>query len=480
MTIVVTDAEGREVGRVPFADAASGGPHADRNEIWRLSHFDALTGLANRGLFLERLRMATTGGLRPACAALAIFDVDKLRAINETRGHLAGDALLEHLARRLRGQMHPAETAARVGDDEFALILAENAGSAPVVERVAAVQQLLRQPVEVAGEVLVASVSAGLALFPEHAETDADLLKATEIALDRAKTVGGDDLLVFAPPMWADVHDRFATAAQIRTAVAEGRVFPHYQPKICLKTGRVVGFEALLRWRHPSGDVRLPGTLADVLNDPALSSLIGRHMVRRVIGDLARWRAAGVDFGHVAINASALDLARPGFAEEIIGALAEHDLPASALELEITEAASLERKDQRIEDALRTLSAHGIVLMLDDFGTGRGTLIHLTQFPVGGVKIDRSFVARMHADPNAEAIVSLIISLARSMGLALVAEGVEDARQAVWLLENGCLHAQGFLFSEAVPPEEVPPIAARTFRIRDAKNPSPRNAGTVR
>lgn len=441
--------------------------------FWNLANLDRLTGLANRSHFLTLLRDALDDGRRTGDrVALAICDVTRLSEINDACGHHVGDALLSTIAQRLRQNLGDGELAGRIGDDEFGILLSAGSDIDTSLAQLSVFQRHLSEEVDILGERLTPGSSIGVAVFPYHGQDPESLLRAAQIALDKAKFVGRDNLVVYSDQMSQMVEKRYASSVQIRRAVAEGRVFPFYQPKVDMITGRIVGYEALLRWQHPTAGIQPPGSLAEIFTDPHLSAIVGQHMLKRVLADMADWQNRGIDFGHVAVNASALDLVRPDFADEVSGLLADFGLAPELLEIEITEAASLEREDGEVERVLEDIASRGVRIVLDDFGTGHGTLVHLMRYPISGVKIDRSFIGNMHLDDAAEAVVHLVISLAASMNLSLVAEGVETVQQATWLRRNGCTIGQGFLFSRPVPQEFVPRFAATKFEIDDRTNHS--------
>ena len=241
-----------------------------------------------------------------------------------------------------------------------------------------------------------------------------------------------------------------------RNALAEARIIPYYQPKVSLISGEIVGFEALLRWRHPTRGIQLPLTIADAFDDVELATELGRQMQLKVFCNISDWIRRGMRFGRIALNASPVELLRGSYADDLLERLLEHAIPAALIEIEVTETAIIGRDSKVIIGELQKLRAEGVTISLDDFGTGYGTLIHVKELPINGLKIDRSFVQDTATDEQARVIVEAIIKLACSLGLSLVAEGVETPDQAEYVRSEGCDVVQGFLYSKAMPASRVP------------------------
>ena len=322
--------------------------------------------------------------------------------------------------------------------------------------------------------------SIGVTLIPHHSSAE-ESLKNVDMAVFVAKNAGRDRYAFYDPVQRERIERRLVVLQTVREALQERRVVPFYQPKIAADTGEVIGFEALMRWHDSTGEIRLPGAVAEAFEDETLAVGIGETMLAQVLGDMRRWSDEGLPFGHVAVNASAAEFARHGFAERILAQLAHHGLPAGCLELEVTETVFLGRGADYVGAVLRVLSANGIAIALDDFGTGYASLTHLKQFPVDCIKIDRSFVSGIESDPNAAAIVAAVIALGRSLGVRSVAEGVETAGQMHFLRERSCDLVQGFLLGRPMPGSSVrsfvrqwdPTVVDRTGRATDGPAASP-------
>ena len=283
-----------------------------------------------------------------------------------------------------------------------------------------------------------------------------DLMKNADIALYAAKAAGRGKLRIFQSDMRHEMQRRASMLGLARTALRQKRILPYYQPKIELLSGRIAGFEALLRWRHPRKGIQTPDTVAAAFEDLTLAAELSDRMVEGVIADLRRWRDEGVRFGHVAINAAAAEFRRGNFAEQLLERLHKASVPPRCLQVEVTETVFLGRGAEYVERALKTLSTEGIQIALDDFGTGFASLSHLKQFPVDIIKIDRSFVRDLQQDPEDAAIVNAVINLGRNLGIRIVAEGIETEAQEEFLVALGCDYGQGFLYGKPTAAKRVP------------------------
>nr|WP_294814650.1 EAL domain-containing protein [uncultured Sphingomonas sp.] len=422
---------------------------------WGATH-DPLTRLPNRRLFDMQLAQGlATAEAAGEGLALFVLDVDHFKHINDTMGHDAGDAVLRTLADRLRATVRPIDTIARLGGDEFALILPRvgtRAEAAMISERIL---ERLREPIPHAGAMLDCRASIGASIFPAHGTTASDLLKHADLALYSSKAGRRGKLLVFAPHMRAELQQRVSMTNIARAAVQDDRVLAFYQPKIDLRTGRIAGFEALMRWVDSTGTCHLPGSIAAAFDDHEVATALTQKMLTRIVSQMRDWSDRGLDFGHVALNASTADLQRPDFGDAILRFLHEADIAPARLQLEVTETVFLARGADRVERSLRMLNHAGIRIALDDFGTGYASLSHLKQFPVDIIKIDRSFVSDICKDVQHSVIAEAVILLGKNLGIEVVAEGIETEAQARWLLDVGCHLGQGFLFSPAVRAGEL-------------------------
>jgi diguanylate cyclase (GGDEF)-like protein/PAS domain S-box-containing protein len=431
---------------------------------WIANH-DSLTGLPNRLLFQERLDHMVHPDEGESHFALLLLDIDEFKRVNDTLGHDAGDALLCAFAERLKEAGRKDDLVARLGGDEFAVILNGVGSEEEVTTAVDAAMRALRRPWVHAGMVLDCDASIGASIFPKDGRSRAELMKHADIALYVAKAAGRGNLKLFHAKMRAEMQNRISMLALARDAIDKDWILPFYQPKVDLRTGEMAGFEALLRWRHPGKGVQSPDTIAAAFEDLTIASGISDRMIDKVIEDVRRWRAEGLDFRHVAINASAAEFRCGDCAERLLARLDAAGVPPPCLQLEVTETVFLGRGAECVERTLKTLSQAGITIALDDFGTGYASLSHLKQFPVDLIKIDRSFVRELGQSPDAAAIIRAVINLGHSLEIEIVAEGIETAAQEARLLAQGCDFGQGYLYSRAVPAAEVPAIlAARANR----------------
>jgi diguanylate cyclase (GGDEF)-like protein/PAS domain S-box-containing protein len=446
---------------------------AEERVLWSANH-DGLTGLANRALFQTRLdaaihKAAGTGG----SVGLLLLDVDHFKQINDSLGHDAGDTLLKMFAERLQSTVRTTDTVARFGGDEFAIVVPGLDGFDRLRETADAILARLREPFIHGGKILDCRASIGASSFPDQGQTSEALLKNADMALYAAKSAGRGIAAVFRPQMRTDAHRQSSMLQLARDAIGGNRLVSYYQPKVDLVTGAPVGFEALLRWRDSRGRVHLPATLKAAFDDLEVAAAISDRIIERTIGDMRRWLDRGVPFHHVAVNASAAEFRRNDFAERVLEQLHAAGIPTAQFQLEVTESVFLGRGAEYVHRALRLLNSAGVKIALDDFGTGYASLRHLKEFPVDVIKIDRSFVRDMDVDPGDEAIVRAVITLGRSLGIKVVAEGIESRAQADRLVELDCDFGQGFLFSRAVPPGQVPRLITRLAPASGAPTDSP-------
>lgn len=431
---------------------------AEERIQWAASH-DPLTALPNRTALQTALEQAVAWrNAAGGSVALLLVDADELKRVNDTLGHAAGDALLKTIADRISAIQPEGAVVGRLGGDEFAMILPGIEGRGALEDFGERLLFELREPFAFEGAMLACAVSVGASLFPDHGDQASDLLKAADLALYAAKAAGRGRMKIFAPEMRADMQRRTSMLAMAAEAVRGDLIEPFYQPKIDLRTGRAIGFEALLRWRHPRLGMQLPDTISAAFANPDLAVAITQKMLVAVTRDICRWRDMGLVTGSVALNAAAADFQRDDFAEKVLERLRQCGLPASCLEIEVTETVFLGRDTPYVERALKLFSAEGVRIALDDFGTGYASLSHLKQYPVDSLKIDRSFVSNVQQDREDVAIVDAVITLGRTLGIEVIAEGVETEMQADYLRARGCAVGQGFLFG-------IPRPAAETERI---------------
>ncbi|MEV5957971.1 bifunctional diguanylate cyclase/phosphodiesterase [Streptomyces sp. NPDC051987] len=413
---------------------------------------DPLTGLPNRQWLLERIWTALDDAERiGARSALMLIDLDRFRSVNDTLGHLAGDRLLLQIADRLRAALPRGAEAARLGGDEFAVLLpvADSTTSATRVAR--GLVTALSSPLDLDGLTLVLEASAGVAVFPDHALDAEGLLRRADVAMYQAKR-DRTGVEVYESKRDSNTPDRLGLLGDLRRALDAHEVQLHYQPKVRFD-GQVAGLEALVRWVHPERGKVPPDEFIAIAESSGLMPHLTEYVLETALGQVAEWRAQGLRVP-VAVNVSPRDVHTPGFAGLVAARLARHGVPAGALQLEITEHVLLE-DPQRAADTLAGLNGHGVKMSLDDFGTGYSSLVHLRRLPVSELKIDRSFVARLAVDNEDAEIVRCTVDLAHSLGLLVVAEGVEDDETWERLRDLGCDAVQGWLVAAAMPPEET-------------------------
>jgi diguanylate cyclase (GGDEF)-like protein/PAS domain S-box-containing protein len=421
---------------------------------WAIYH-DTLTQLPNRALFQKALT-SVLGRCDPGSnIGLLFLDMDHLKHVNDTLGHDAGDIILRTAAHRLRSLVDDTNTVARIGGDEFAIILPHVTSHQELAVLAEVVLDQLAEPFSFRGHSLDCCASIGASLVPSDASDPLDLLKHAGIALDAAKASGRSRMVVFNPTILEEVQHRATMLSNARGAIKGHRITPFYQPKVNLGSGQLAGFEALLRWRNPQGHMESPETIRAAFADARLAMGIGRQVLAAVIEDMREWLDAGIEFGHVAVNASSAEFHSGRFAEQLLKSLGQAGVPTSCLELEVTETVFLGTGATGVAQALRTLSSEGVRIALDDFGTGYASLLHLKQHPVDVLKIDQSFIRDLPSSSEDAAILSAVLDLGRNLGLTTVAEGIETAAQAKYLRAAGCDQGQGFFFSRPAPRDAV-------------------------
>ncbi len=424
-----------------------------RLKLVHAADHDALTGLLSRKGWGQRIERALEVAARArARLHVVLLDVDLFKAINDSLGHSAGDCVLAAVGRRLAALPDTVAFAARLGGDEFAAVLR---GEADVEAAGRAIIAAVGAPIAFGDHAVAVGSSLGTASFPEHGTTAADLLRNADLALYVAKQGGGRRTEPFRPAMRTALDERRRLEGAFRTALAEGRVIPHYQPKLDLETGALVGFEALARWVHPERGLLGPAAFESVFEDGPTAIEIGAAIRSAVLRDLGAWLAADLPVGRIAVNCSGHEFRVGDFAGDVLRDLRAAGVAPSRFELEVTENVMVGRHAEAVGRALQVLHDAGVKISLDDFGTGYASLIHLKQFPVDEIKVDRSFVAEMTQDANA-VIIQAILGMGNSLGLTTVAEGVETLDQARALDAMGCKQVQGYLIGKPMSAERVP------------------------
>jgi diguanylate cyclase (GGDEF)-like protein len=384
--------------------------------------------------------------------ALLIFDLDRFKELNDTLGHGAGDTLLQLVGRRLRDDLGRGALLARLGGDEFAVLLPPGNGADAALRVGDKVIDAIERPFEVEGLELDIGVSVGIALYPEHATEDGELLRRADVAMYLAKGAGGG-VALYDPQRDLHTRDRLALGQQLRAGLERDEIAIYYQPKVDPQLGRVLGVEALVRWQHPTHGLLMPPDFLALASRSGLMAKLTRKVLEGALAQLATWRADGLDLT-VAVNLAVSDLLDPDLPGDVERVLARHDVPPTCLSLEVTED-GLIADPEGAAATLDAIARLGVRISLDDFGTGWSSLAHLRRLPVDELKIDRSFVMDMVNDEDDAAIVRTTLDLARSLRLRVVAEGVEDDDTWAVLADQGCDAIQGYVLSRPLPAGQI-------------------------
>ena len=432
---------------------------AQRNAEQRLrftSERDELSGLPNRRHFNHSLKHAlSTADTAGRSVGLMLLDLDHFKHINDTLGHPAGDHLLRVLSRRLQSALPANALVARLGGDEFAIIVERASDAQALLDLAALVRSQIEAPITYLGKHINGGMSVGCALYPADAQDAEALMKCADTALNDLKADGRGGARMFDAEMLRAAE---ASAMQLECARQILRldfITPYFQPKVRITDGKVVGFEALLRWQDEQGQLHIPSSVWSAFNDYELASRMGEVMRTKVFSHLRQWRRMGLPVVPVSLNAAPVEFLRDDYAERMLDHLEHLNLPTSLVEVEVTEHMLGERGSEYVIRALKRLKAAGVRIALDDFGTGQSSLAHLRDYPVDCVKIDKDFVQRIEQDPTIRAIVQAVGHLGPSLNLDLVAEGVETEAQRQILADCGYQIGQGYLFGKPWSAQEV-------------------------
>lgn len=429
--------------------------HENEKRLNFLAHHDPLTRLANRVLFNERLAQALAKAKRSGQqVALLFLDLDRFKNINDSLGHAFGDQVLKTVAERLDRQVRSTDTVARLGGDEF-LIIAENvAGAQDAANLAQKILDLFGSPVEVQTQELAVTASIGVSMFPSDGQDSEELLKCSDVAMYGSKKSGGNSFQFYSPNMNAHTHELLMLERDIARAVKEDQFAMYYQPQLDLKTGRMVGIEALVRWQHPEKGLLNPLDFIPLAEETGLIIALGKWILQASCRQLRQWQDAGYNPGRMCVNISGRQFRHGTLIGLVDDVLANTGIDAAELELEITESVIMED----VEETFATFAAlqeRGISLAIDDFGTGYSSLNYLKRFPISKFKIDRSFIQDITRDTNDAAIARTVVALAKSLNVAVIAEGIETEEQLRLLEEMGCRQGQGYLFSKPLPADEM-------------------------
>jgi diguanylate cyclase (GGDEF)-like protein/PAS domain S-box-containing protein len=425
-----------------------------------LAQHDALTGLPNRMLMQDRLNQALSQARRSGgVVALMFLDLDRFKLVNDSFGHPQGDALLKEVANRVAGCLRDTDTVARLGGDEFTVLLPDLSAPQAAGQVAERILGLFSQPFAGAEEhEIFVSASIGISVFPRDGADPESLVKHADTAMYSAKDAGRNSYRYFTDNLNAQVREKVMLESGLRRAIERGELRLHYQPKIDLATSRLIGAESLVRWQHPSMGLVSPAKFIPVAEDSGLIVPLGEWVLRAACEQIRKWRDRGLE-PKVAINVSARQFQQQNLAEVVLGAVREAGVDPACLELELTESAIMKDAEASVS-TLDRIKSRGISIAIDDFGTGYSSLSYLKRLPLDVLKIDRSFVRDITTDHNDAAIVRAIIGLARSLGIKVIAEGVEDEKQLAFLNANGCNYGQGYLFGRPIEPESFEAILA--------------------
>ncbi|MEX0729751.1 MAG: EAL domain-containing protein [Aquisalimonadaceae bacterium] len=427
---------------------------ATEERIRHLAYYDSVTGLPNRILLCDRLNQAIDSAGRSGQQVIVLFiGLDRFKLVNSVLGHAGGDEVLRIAATRLVAAIDQTDTVARIGGDEFAMVLSGPRAVDPT-RTARRILDAIAQPVDVAGQELFVTCSIGAAIYPDDG-TDADeLLKHACTALHRAKAQGRNDVHAYTPDPGGWDPEWLPLEAGLRKALQRGEFELHYQPRIDLRTGGFSGTEALLRWRHPDKGMLLPARFIPIAEETGLILPIGEWVLQAACLQQRVWLDKGVAPAHIGVNISARQFRQPDLARHVARVLQETGVDPCQLEIELTESMLIQDVDSAIH-AMSELKDMGVHIALDDFGTGYSSLSYLRRFPIDTLKIDRSFVSEITSDQSSAAIADAIIAMAHRLGMTVIAEGVETTDQLDILRGSGCDHAQGYLFSRPLPADAL-------------------------
>ncbi|WP_076602920.1 EAL domain-containing protein [Aromatoleum tolulyticum] len=420
-----------------------------------LAHHDGLTGLPNRSSLYERMEQSIAMARRCGKAmAVMLIDLDGFKSINDTLGHHVGDRLLIEVAKRLEHSVRHSDIVARLGGDEFVVALTAIENISDAAEVAAKIVDQLAAPYPMVDHELRTSPSIGICFYPDDATEINELVKNADIAMYRAKAAGRCNFQFYTEEMRTAVAERVTAEKALEVALTEGQFVLHYQPQIELDSGRVVGVEALVRWRHPERGTILPGDFIPLAEETRLILPLGKWVLEEACRQLKRWHDAGLNELEMSVNLSAIQFQEKDLPDLVKQAVERAGVPASCIHLEITESMAMRNPQQNIV-MMKALTDLGVKVVLDDFGTGYSSLAYLKLFPIDIIKIDRSFVRDLETDENDSAICEMTMLLARKLGLQVVAEGVETEAQLNFLGSIGCQRIQGYLFSKPIAAEQV-------------------------
>ncbi|PLY13870.1 MAG: PAS domain S-box protein [Sedimenticola sp.] len=432
-----------------------------QEQIEHLAQHDPLTGLPNRLLLSDRLKIAVRAARRSGhSVGLLFLDLDRFKDVNDNLGHIVGDALLLEMAQRLRSLVREEDTVARLGGDEFVVLISTLNNQREIEVIAQKIVTGLARPIYVGNQELILSVSIGISLYPQDSICDSELIRHADIAMYNAKERGLNEYAFYDREMSAESERRMNLEMALRHALRNQKLDLHYQPQFDLASGELCGIEALARWTTSEGARIPPDEFIPVAELSGLIVPLGEWALYRACRQAATWLERGILRGRISVNVSFVQIRRGGLVDVVRQALQDSGLEPSALTLEITESTIMQKTSQTLE-VLRELKSLGVHIAVDDFGTGYSSLSHLQNIPVDQLKVDQAFVRRLPEDTKGRAVSQAIIALGKGLGLEVIAEGVENDAQRTFLCQQGCHQGQGWLFAKAMPPSELEQLLTR-------------------
>lgn len=434
-------------------------------ELNRLAYYDMLTGLPNRLLFNDRLHQAAVDARRRGrFVALILLDIDRFKVVNDTMGHVAGDLMLQKMAERLKHSVREGDTIARLGGDEFALIFADVAEVRDVAQLAQNLLNRLSVPMDIDGREVFSSASIGITLYPTDTEDVESMVKFADSAMYHAKEQGRNNYQFYSQEMTANAQERLRMESSLRRALDRDELFLQYQPQVDMAGDRILGFEALLRWRDNNGNFISPAQFIPLAEDTGLIVPIGEWVLQHACKQLKVWHTAGYTQLTMSVNVASRQFRDIHFGHTVRQTIEKLQIPAHSLELEITESVLMENSEL-IMRMLNDLKEAGVSLAIDDFGTGYSSLSYLKRFPIDRVKIDQSFVRDLSIDADDVAIVKAIIAMAKTLRLNVIAEGVETEQQLELLRNEGCHEYQGYLFARPMDTDSITKLLNTQMKV---------------
>jgi diguanylate cyclase (GGDEF)-like protein len=439
----------------------------DEERIQFLANHDALTALPNRAMFTEVLNLSIQNARRYGRHFAVLFiDLDRFKVINDTLGHEAGDRLLLEMAKRLTHTVRSSDVVARLGGDEFVVLVQEVSEPKQVAAVARKILAALVQPLSMNQQEVRMTASIGICMYPGDAQDEQSLMKNADIAMYRAKEDGKNNYKYYSEEINVHSFEKLALETSLRRGLERDEFLLHYQAKLDLRTGAITGVEALVRWKHPDLGMVPPGQFIPLAEETGLIVPIGKWVLRTACAQVVDWQRRGLPSMRMAVNLSARQFADDSLVADIEAVLSETAIAPDLLELELTESMVIQNTE-RAGRVLADIKRLGVRLAIDDFGVGYSSLSHLKRFPIDTLKVDRSFIRDIPADPEDKAITEAIIAMGKSLSLTVVAEGVETLEQQEFLREHACDEMQGFYFSKPIPADQFAEfLSERLRRVR--------------